>query len=118
MAFEALGRIDEARTLAMVNLATLDAGPIALPASTDMRGFYRIYLAHGGARMTPVGKAYYLAQIGDFEQALDLIEAAIDHHDPESLWVPFVPLSKPLRHLSRYRDLVARLPSATARSTG
>lgn len=111
MALEALGRNDEARLVAIETLESLGLGSADLKTPADPRDFYRACLEHAEASLTPVGSAYFLGQVGEIEAALDLIEAAIERRDPESLWVALVPLSQPLRHLPRFRSLLARLPT-------
>src|SRR4029079_8451989 len=66
-------------------------------------------------RIVPKHLAQVQLALGNRDRALDLLEDAINEHDPSLLWLAVDPRVDPLRSMPRFDALLARLRIPDAR---
>ncbi|MFN2420512.1 MAG: tetratricopeptide repeat protein [Gemmatimonadota bacterium] len=84
-------------------------------AESGKEGFLRTMLAGAERRdAPPLSIASIHAQLGDFDDAFAVLEAAIEEHDPSLRALAADPLLTPLRNDLRYQQLLERVGLASA----
>ncbi len=108
-----LGEMDAAyRALRLV--VDISGGGPALPALDGLHNkegwpaVWRWFLVH--APPQPVTQAYAYLQLGQPDEALTLLERAVDARVPEALWLAVDPRFDTLRSRPRLQQLLRRLP--------